>query len=361
MRLISEHDIEYIAMGSTVLGTGGGGDPYIGKLLAQEAIKNFGKVELLPPKDLPDDALVVPIAAFGAPMILLEKLFSGKEFTEAFKMMEEYLGKKIDAVMSAEAGGLNGVIPFAIAAEQQIPLVDADGMGRAFPRLEMTTFTLHNIPVSPITQADEKGNKNVYHTINNTWGETLVGATTIQMGGSCAIGCYPMTGKQVKQAAVHGIISYAQKLGSSIIDAKKENKNPLESLINKADAIPLFTGKISNVTIKTEGRWNKGICEISGLEKNANSTMILEFQNEFLLAKKDGKPVAITPDLIVLIDAENAHPITAESLQYGTRVVVLGMKADAQWRTPEGIMLGGPKKFGYKEEYTPIEKLNKIV
>ena len=359
MRKISTKDIEYIAMGSTVLGTGGGGDPYIGKLLAKEAIHKYGDVSLIAAKELKDDALVVSIAAFGAPMILVEKLFSGEEFKRAFDMMEAYLGKKIEAIIPAEAGGLNGVIPFAVAARKKVPLVDADGMGRAFPRLEMTTFTLHGIPVSPITQADEKGNKNVYHTIDNTWGETLVGATTIQMGGSCAIGCYPMSGAQVKKAAVHGIVTYAETLGKAIIDAKAKNQNPIDSLIEKAAAIKLFTGKISNVTLKTEGRWNKGVCEISGLEKNIDSQMTLDFQNEFLMAKKDGKPVAITPDLIVLIDAENAQPITAETIQYGTRVVVLAMKADAQWRTSEGVKLGGPEKFGYKEKYVPVEELNK--
>ncbi len=359
MRKIDSKDIEYIAMGSTVLGTGGGGDPYIGKLLVKQAINTHGTVNLISPNELQDDALVVPIAAFGAPMILVEKLFSGNEFIKAFEMMEEFLGRKIDAVMPAEAGGLNGVIPFAVAAEKNIPIVDADGMGRAFPRLEMVTFTLHNIPVSPIAQADEKGNKNIYHTIDNVWGETLVGATTIQMGGSCAIGCYPMSGEQVKKAAVHGIISYARKLGESILKAKDQNLNPLDSLISEADAIKLFTGKISKVTIKTEGRWNKGICEIMGLDENEGAFMELDFQNEFLMAKKDGQPVAITPDLIVLIDAENAQPITAEAVQFGTRVVVLGMKADRQWRTPEGIALGGPQKFGYEEKFIPIEKLNK--
>jgi DUF917 family protein len=79
------------------------------------------------------------------------------------------------------------------------------------------------------------------------------------------------------------------------------------------------------------------------------------------MAKKDRKPVAITPDLIVLIDAENARPITAETIQYGTRVVVLGMKANQQWRTDKGIELAGPKKFGYDEKYIPIEELNKKI
>jgi len=359
MKKITIEDLEYIALGSTILGTGGGGDPYVGKLLAKNALKKYGEVSLIKSEELADDALVVPIAAFGAPMILVEKLFSGNEFYSAFDMMENYLGRKIDAIMPAESGGLNGVIPFAVAAKKQIPIVDADGMGRAFPRLEMVTFTLHGISVSPITQADEKGNKNVYHTIDNFWGETLVGATTIQMGGSCAIACYPMSGAQVKKAAVHGIVSYAQLLGETILNAKKNGNNPITSLIEKAEAIRLFSGKISNISIKTEGRWNKGLCEIMGLGEDSGSALELDFQNEFLMAKKDGIPVAITPDLIVLIDAENAHPITAESIQYGTRVIVLGMKADKQWRTPAGIELGGPDKFGYSEKFIPIEDLNK--
>ncbi|MFD2588721.1 DUF917 domain-containing protein [Croceitalea marina] len=358
MRKIGINEIDYIALGSTVLGTGGGGDPYIGKLLAKEAIKKYGKVNLMAAEELSDDALVVPVAAFGAPTILVEKLFSGDEFIQAFEMMESYLGRKIDAVMPAEAGGLNGVIPFSVAAQKGIPLVDADGMGRAFPRLEMVTFTLHDIPVSPIAQADEKGNKNIYHTIDNVWGETLVGATTIQMGGSCAIGCYPMNGAQVKKAAIHGIVSYAQVLGEAILDAKKNKQNPVDALMQKAAAIKLFTGKVSSVKTIIDGRWNKGVCEVLGLDEDNGSLLKIDFQNEFLMAFKDDVPIAMTPDLIVLIDAENAQPITAESIQFGTRVIVMGMKSDPQWRTDAGIVLGGPEKFGYQEQYIPIEELN---
>ena len=186
-------------------------------------------------------------------------------------------------------------------------------------------------------------------------GELLVGATAIQMGGSCAIGCYPMSGAQVKKAAVHEIVSYAQMLGEAILNAKEQNRNPLESLIENADAIKLFIGKVSNVNIKTEGRWNKGVCEIIGLDDNQGYTMQLDFQNEFLMAKIDGKPVAMTPDLIVLIDTENARPITAETIQCGARVVVLAMKSDNQWRTPKGIELAGPKSLATQKNTFPLK------
>lgn len=355
MRKISASDLDAIAIGSTVLGTGGGGDPYIGKLLSQNAIQTNGDVSMLDPHEVPDDALIVPIAYFGAPVILLEKLFNGKEAIAAFDMMERYLGQKIYATMPAEAGGLNGVIPFAVAAEKGIPIVDADGMGRAYPRLEMVTFTLYDIPVSPITQADEKGNRSIYHTINNVWGETMVGSTVIPMGGSCAIACYPMTGKQMKEASVLGVLTKAEQIGLSILNAKSAGKSPLESVLESTDGQLIFQGKITDVNIKTEGRWNKGVCKLIGLESYAGQAMNLDFQNEFLIAKIGDEVIASVPDLITVLDMDTAEPITAETLQYGFRLNVIAMPCDDKWKTEAGIQLGGPKVFGYENEYIPIK------
>ncbi len=41
------------------------------------------------------------------------------------------------AVMSCEIGGANGLEPLAIAARMELPVVDADFMGRAFPELQV--------------------------------------------------------------------------------------------------------------------------------------------------------------------------------------------------------------------------------
>ena len=43
IRLIDVADLDDIATGGAILGTGGGGDPYIGKLMAQEAIRRHGR------------------------------------------------------------------------------------------------------------------------------------------------------------------------------------------------------------------------------------------------------------------------------------------------------------------------------
>ena len=73
MRKIGIKEIEDIALGAALLGAGGGGDPYVGKLVAMGAVKECGEVTLLDPDEIPDDALVVPIAMMGAPTVLAEK------------------------------------------------------------------------------------------------------------------------------------------------------------------------------------------------------------------------------------------------------------------------------------------------
>ena len=62
MRTIGIQEIEDIALGAALLGAGGGGDPYVGKLVAMGAVKECGPVTLLDPEEVPDDALLVPIA-----------------------------------------------------------------------------------------------------------------------------------------------------------------------------------------------------------------------------------------------------------------------------------------------------------
>ncbi len=307
-------------------------------------------------ESLPDDALILPIAMMGAPTVMIEKFPSGNEFAQLIPMIEKMLTKPVSAILCIEAGGLNSTIPFAAASKLGLPIIDGDAMGRAFPELQMVTFTLGGISATPMAMVDEKGNGCNYETISNVWTEKLARAITIEMGGCAMCSLYPVSAKQCKDYLIKGSISLIHHIGSII---EKNGFKSYEILVKELNGKHLFKGRVRDVERRMEGGYNRGIVKLEGVDDCANREAKVDFQNEFLMAKKDGKPVAITPDLIVLIDAENAQPITAETIQYGTRVVVLAMKADAQWRTSEGVKLGGPEKFGYKEKYVPVEELNK--
>ena len=94
MRLLHEENIEDIALGAAVLGTGGGGDPYVGKLMAREAIRQYGPVELYTLDELDDDDLIVPAAGMGAPIVIVEKLPAGDDMIRAFKALGTLLGPR---------------------------------------------------------------------------------------------------------------------------------------------------------------------------------------------------------------------------------------------------------------------------
>jgi DUF917 family protein len=71
---ITRQDLLDLAVGAAFLGTGGGGDPYIGRLMVQAALDDGKSVTILDPTEVPDDALVIPTAMMGAPTVLVEKI-----------------------------------------------------------------------------------------------------------------------------------------------------------------------------------------------------------------------------------------------------------------------------------------------
>jgi DUF917 family protein len=356
MRKISADALDDIARGAAVLGTGGGGDPYIGKLMAQGTLRRSGAVDLLDPLVLADDDLVVPTAMMGAPTVMVEKIPRGEEIVHAFKALETYLGRPVRATMSCEAGGLNSTTPFTVAAELGIPLVDADMMGRAFPELQMCTPSLAGITATPMAIADEKGNSAIINTIDNRWTETLARTLTIDMGCSAMIAIFPMTGKQVKETCVLHTISLLEQIGRTIREARERHVDPVAAVTQATNGYVIWRGKIGDVARRTVTGFARGETTIDGVDEFDGRSLEVAFQNEFLVARTSDDVLATTPDLITMLDDETGEPITTEGLRYGFRVFVLSIPCDPRWRTPEGLKLVGPGYFGYDTPYIPIEE-----
>ncbi|MHB9294490.1 hypothetical protein PilKf_00210 [Pillotina sp. SPG140] len=355
MRKIGIAELENIALGASLLGSGGGGDPYIGKLLAIGAIQDCGPVPLLDPSELPDDAFIAPFAMMGAPSVLDEKAVGGNEYQTLYDMICQFYGRKIYALMPMEAGGVNSMFPFAAAARLGLPLVDADGMGRAFPEIQMVTFTIGGINATPMALTDEKGNSVLFRTITNKWTEELARAVTMSCGGSVAVVLYCMDGKSVKQFGVKNIVTRSAALGRAIREVKLGNGTPEENFIKATDGYKLFRGKISDVSREVRGAFNFGKAIIDGIGEYKDQTAYVEFQNENLIASVNGEIAATTPDIICLVDTETFTPIPTDALKYGKRVLLTGLKCYDIWRSPKGTEIVGPRYFGYDTDYIPIE------
>ena len=358
MRTIGIQEIEDIALGAALLGAGGGGDPYVGKLVAIGAVQECGPVTLLEPEEVPDDALLVPIAMMGAPTVLGEKGIGGGEYQTLYNMVSQFFGKKIYAFMPIEAGGVNSMLPIAACARLGLPLVDCDGMGRAFPELQMVTFTIGGMSATPMALTDEKGNSVIFETITNKWTEELARAVTMSCGGSVSVSLYPMTGAQMKAYSVKNIVTRSQKLGEAIRTVKDcaDDVTPEEHFLQFSEGYKLFKGKIADVLRETRGAFNFGKVMLEGIGECKGHQAYVEFQNENLTATVDGEILATTPDLICLVDTETFTPVTTDALKYGKRVLVIGLKCFEMWRTPAGIDLVGPRYFGCDTDYIPLEE-----
>ena len=357
MRKISKAEINDIALGASLLGAGGGGDPYIGRLIALDAIEDCGPVTLLSPDEVPDDAFIVPIAMMGAPTVLCEKAINGGEYKALAEMVESYFKKKIFAFMPIEAGGVNSMLPFAAAARLGLPLVDCDGMGRAFPELQMVTFTIGGMSATPMALTDEKGNSCIFNTITNKWTEELARAVTMACGGSVSVSLYTMTGAQMKKYAVRDIVTRSERLGKALRLIKEAGQEDTEAkFLEITEGFKLFKGKIVDVKREVRGAFNFGTVVLEGIAECKGRSAYVEFQNENLSAVVDGKIVATVPDLICLVDSGTYTPVPTDALKYGKRVLVVGLKCFERWRTDEGLKLVGPRYFGIETDYIPIEE-----
>lgn len=353
MRELTLEDLDDMVLGATLLGTGGGGDPYIARLMVRQAMEQFGPVTIVDAEELDPDGLVLTTAVIGAPTVIVEKVPGGTEFTGCVDALSSYLGKEPVALMSIEVGGMNTLVPLATAAELRLPVVDADSMRRAFPQIEMTVFTLAGIPAAPMSVADEKGNVVVFETTTNQVAEKLARASVIQLGMANGISCYPMTAGQIAKHGIQRSMSYCVDLGAKLAAVTRGEEGAYDVFLEFANAQKLFTGKIIDIDRRTTEGFARGTVVLEHLD-DASRTMRIEIQNELLIAFEDGEPVVTTPDLIALLDHENAQPITTESLAYGQRVDVIGLPCAPEWHQDGMLELVGPKAFGYDVEYVPL-------
>jgi len=357
--LTREH-LPDLARGAALLGTGGGGDPFIGRLLVEQAIAGSGPITVLDPDDLDDDALVIPTAQMGAPTVTVEKIPRGTEPVAALRALERHLGRTAQATMPIECGGINSMIPLLVGARTGLPVVDADGMGRAFPELQMETFSVYGITGSPLAIAGENDETAIIDTgRDNRRMESFARAITIRLGGVGHIAEYAMSGADVRRTAVPRTLSLALSLGRAIREARAGHRDPVTAL---ADALAptlyselrvLFRGKVVDVERRTLEGFARGRARFRS--DGGDSAMEVEFQNENLVAVVDGVVRCIVPDLIVVLEADTAEPITTEGLRYGQRVVVVGISTPDLMRTPEALATFGPAAFGLDREFAPVE------
>lgn len=348
--------------------------------------------------------VVVPVAMMGAPLIMTEKLVSGETTKSLACLQDLYIAgyrdgelpnpidevhvgndvtyienyspivssstsdiglgdREIIALVSAEIGGLNCIEPLMVSAELGLPVLDCDGMGRAFPELQMYTPLIYGAKPHPSTLADEKGRKDVVLKANSAKAlENHFRKVVVEMGCSAGVTISSLRISDELDKLVPYSLSRTWRLGRAVLMSRRENSSPIEAVRKEASGILIITGKITDIRRETTGGFNRGFLKIVGTNNFSGKNALIEFQNENLIARISSRPcasedmevVAIVPDLITVLDIDTGEPIPTENVRYGQRVAALTLPSHHLLRTPQALEFVGPGAFGYSDiVFTP--------
>ncbi len=352
---LTEADIDRIALGAGILGTGGGGNPYLGSLMAKAQLRMGRAIRVIQPADLAPDAQVQALGGIGAPTVGIEKMEEGDEGVRVLRAIEKFTGRKVDAVIADEIGGSNGIAPMITAAKLGLPVVDADGMGRAFPEVQMTTFFIHGQASAPCALADASGNVQIVtQATSPEMLERLMRAGTVAMGCTAHMATAPMTGDFVRRYGVPLTVSQAWTLGDTVLTAQAEKTDPVAAILAREGGQLLLRGKVSDIARRIESGFVRGRLTVSGLDSFTGRTLEIDIQNEYLVAREAGRILTMVPDLICVVDSESGRPVSTEELRYGLRISAIAIPAPALLRSDRALRSVGPRAFGYDFDFQPL-------
>jgi hypothetical protein len=368
-RVIDKEAISEITLGASILATGGGGDPEIGLLWTYKVIDEGKEILMVDPMDVPDEIQTASTACLGAAIVLTEKPPSGEVLNLAIGRLEKYLGRPIQATIPLECGGVNSPVSYAAAGELGVPVIDVDGMNRAFPELQMTSWVTHGVHSSPTVSVDNRKNVTVIDTgEDDVLAETLARRVAMAYGGISWIATYPLTGRQLKETSILYSQSIAWAVGRAVMRARREHLDPIAELLKSlkkernVEGFRVFRGKIVDIRRDFGSETNKGFTlgtvTVEGIDIYKGQIATLDFQNEWLNLRVDGEVLCLPPDLIAILDSETGEPIRTDIMKYGYRGTIVLIPAHERMRTDKGIEMFGPHHFGYDLDYVPVEELN---
>ena len=258
-RLLDPSSLHALARGCAVLGAGGGGDTYLALLQALQATEDYGPVALVDLDELPDDELIMPCGGIGAPTVSIEKIENGDEGERLRDHLEGLTGRRVAALMAGEIGGGNGLVPVAWAARMGLPVVDADGMGRAFP--EVTPG--HHAPGRDLAEPggdDRRARQRhrVPHRVRGLDGAPGTGGGRRVRRGGLVGGVHPDRGAGARRPPCGTRSRW--RSGSARRSAGREG-SPVAALIAEIGAFRLVTGKVvgrgaaDHQRVRPRARW----------------------------------------------------------------------------------------------------------
>ena len=119
-------------------------------------------------------------------------------------------------------------------------------------------------------------------------------------------------------------------------EAQRRHEDPIAAILGVEPGKLLYQGKVADVERRTTEGFLRGRTRFDGLDAWRQDTMTINFQNEWIVAWINEKPVAMSPDLICVLDSVSGEAIGTETIRYGQRVTVIALPPPEVFFIAEG-------------------------
>jgi DUF917 family protein len=369
IRTLTEQELMDMVQGSTIQASRNNDTPgQVARI--REALKQGKVFRMIELQDLPNTWMTVTPGGVGADASAWQDVIDRAKRDHypletrysvlSVEALSKYIGKPFNAVVRQEGAGAVAEA-LILAADLNLPLVDACMTGRSRPEINNQIASTMGVPAYPSAYVTIFGDTVILiKALNDERVDDIARAIGVASEGGTAGAMNPMTGETAKRVLVPNANTQAMQIGLAIRTAQEQHTDPVQAILKQVHGYKLFHGVV--VSDNTHGSlrgFTYSEIVIQGMEEDAGHEYRISNKNENLAAFYDGKPDASAPDNI-----ENVDPKTGDSpwgiigaMKVGTAVVILGWPSDLRWRTPEGIRLFGPRHFGYDFDYVLIEEL----
>ena len=368
VRILTEQNLVDILIGSCIQSTRNC-DPSQSIADVKKALAEGKVFTTILSEDVPENEMVVAVQGIGGGgpwqyvIDRTEKQGLAKIENPNISVVElfkQYTQKEVAALVRSEAAGATATA-LLLGAEMGIPTLDGGITGRAVPEVQQSIPWINGISSIPTAIITPWGDQIIIaHAADEYRVEDIARAIAVASAGDAWISMTPMLGDQLDKGILAGNLSEAELYGKTVREARESGSDPISALINVASGYKLFEGTVTKSETRGDRGFNWVEAEFEGSGEYVGKQYKMYVKNENIVGWLDGELSAMSPDYIYNLD-----PATGEStlgVGYGGYVVgekvsLVAIPAPAQWRSPKGIELMGPRHFGFDFDFIPIETL----
>lgn len=313
---LTQDDVWPAIQGGLVLSAGGSGrergqrDRKFGELALANGSLEFAPVG----KVAPGDSVIVATGV-GAPGQGAH-LPNPQHSVEAARQLIQACGAAAKGVIP---GHVPGLYAWVMAAELDVPLLDAACNGRGHPTVKMGSLGLASKPDVTLYQSGVGDNVRITVHGNSLTTSALMRAASVQNGGLIMACRGPLPASLVTEAGALGAITYQLELGRAIVEAGDKGQAVIDAVLRRTRGRVLVEGEVVSNTVAYREGFDVGQVTIGGGGKQVS----LGVCNEYMHADVDGQRVATFPDLMATLDPATGSVLAIRELKPGTRVVAI--------------------------------------